>query len=75
VERKTVCVIIPAYNAESSVGDVIEGTKKYLPRVIVVNDGSTDRTEDVARRRAAEIVSLLPTGERASPCGRDSAAP
>ena len=58
MERKTVCVIIPAYNAESSVGDVIEGTKKYLPRVIVVNDGSTDRTEDVARRRAAEIVSL-----------------
>jgi glycosyltransferase involved in cell wall biosynthesis len=58
VDRKTVWAIIPAYNAESSVGKIIERTKKYIPRVIVVNDGSTDRTEDVARSGAAEVVSL-----------------
>ena len=58
MERKTVWAIIPAYNAESSIGEVIERTRKYIPRVIVVNDGSTDRTEDVARSRAAEILSL-----------------
>jgi glycosyltransferase involved in cell wall biosynthesis len=58
VERKHFWAIIPAYNAESSVGEVIERTKKYLSRVIVVNDGSTDGTEKVARSRAAEVVSL-----------------
>ena len=58
MERKTVWAIIPAYNAESSVGEVIERTKKYIPRVIVVNDGSTDGTENVARSRATEVVSL-----------------
>jgi glycosyltransferase involved in cell wall biosynthesis len=58
VERTPVCAIIPAYNAERSVGEVIERTKKYIPRVIVVNDGSTDRTEDVARSRNTEVISI-----------------
>jgi glycosyltransferase involved in cell wall biosynthesis len=58
VELKTVWAIIPAYNAESTIGEVIERTKKYIPRVIVVNDGSTDRTEDVAHKRATEVLSL-----------------
>ena len=58
VEEKTIWAIIPAYNAESSVGEIIERTKKFIPRVIVVNDGSTDRTEDVARNRGTEVVSL-----------------
>ena len=58
MELKTVWAIIPAYNAESSVGEVVERTKKYIPKVIVVNDGSTDRTEEVARNRATEVVSL-----------------
>ena len=58
MERKNVWAIIPAYNVEISVGEVIEKTKKYIPRVIVVNDGSTDGTENVARSRATEVVSL-----------------
>jgi len=58
LKRNPVCAIIPAYNAESSVGEVIERTKEYIPRVIVVNDGSTDRTEEVARSRNTEIVSI-----------------
>jgi glycosyltransferase involved in cell wall biosynthesis len=52
------CAVIPAYNAESSIGEVIDRTREQLTRVIVVNDGSTDRTEEVARGREAEIVSL-----------------
>ena len=58
MERTPVCAIIPAYNAETSVGEIIERTKEYIPRVIVVNDGSTDRTEDVARSRKTEVVSI-----------------
>ena len=58
VKRNPVCALIPAYNAESSIGEVVDRTKKHLPRVIVVNDGSTDRTEEVIRGRGVEIISL-----------------
>ena len=58
MDQKPVCAIIPAYNAERSLGEVIERTKEYIPRVIVVNDGSTDRTEDVARSLNTEVVSI-----------------
>lgn len=54
----SICALIPAYNAETSIGAVIDRTKEYLPGVIVVNDGSTDRTGEVARRHEAEIISI-----------------
>lgn len=49
-----VSLIIPAYNEEKTVGDVIESTAKIMDslgllyEMIVVNDGSTDNTELVA---------------------------
>ena len=58
MNRHPVCALIPAYNAETSIGEVIDRTKEHLPRVIVVNDGSTDHTEKMARRHDAEIISL-----------------
>ena len=58
MKSSSVCAIIPAHNAETSIGEVIDRTKESVPRLIVVNDGSTDRTEEVARTRGVEIVSL-----------------
>jgi glycosyltransferase involved in cell wall biosynthesis len=58
VNSNPYCAIIPAYNAESSIAEVIDRTREQVSRVIVVNDGSTDRTEDVARGRKAEVVSI-----------------
>ena len=52
-----VIAIIPAYNEEETIGDVIRETKKYVDDVIVINDGSTDRTEDVAKKAGAKVVS------------------
>jgi glycosyltransferase involved in cell wall biosynthesis len=37
---------------------VIDRTKEHLRRVIVVNDGSTDRTGEVARSRSIEVISI-----------------
>jgi len=42
-------VIIPTYNNAGTVAGVISDVKKYLPDVVVVNDGSTDRTAEVLR--------------------------
>jgi glycosyltransferase involved in cell wall biosynthesis len=58
VNQEHICAIIPAFNAESTIGEVIDRTKEYLRRVIVVNDGSTDRTGEVASSRSIELISI-----------------
>jgi len=39
-----VCVIIPVYNSENHIADVIHSVLQYTDNLIVVNDGSTDGT-------------------------------
>ncbi len=48
-----VCVVIPAYNAEGTVGAVVRGALAFLPAVIVADDGSTDATRRGSRRTRA----------------------
>lgn len=52
-----ISVIIPAFNEEASIGLVLDGLpENLLHEVIVVNNASTDRTADVARRHGARVV-------------------
>jgi glycosyltransferase involved in cell wall biosynthesis len=53
-------VFIPAWNEEENLPAVLDGLRERLPEVdvLVVDDGSTDRTGDVARERGAEVHSL-----------------
>jgi hypothetical protein len=53
-------VIIPAYNEEGSVGQVVREVREVLPGVpvVVVDDGSADGTSQVARQAGAEIIRL-----------------
>jgi glycosyltransferase involved in cell wall biosynthesis len=62
-------VFIPAWNEEGSLPSVLEELKAGLPEadLLVVDDGSTDRTAEVAREHGAEVLSLgrnrgLPVG-------------
>jgi len=41
--------VIPAYNEEKNISDVIKETKKYVDKIIVVDDGSKDKTYDIAK--------------------------
>ncbi len=52
-----VIAVIPAYNEEERIGNVVENTKRHADRVIVVDDGSKDRTAEVAREKGAEVIS------------------
>jgi glycosyltransferase involved in cell wall biosynthesis len=52
-----VAVIIPALNEQASLPQVIaQVSRDLVDQVIVVDNGSTDRTADVARAAGAEVV-------------------
>ncbi len=39
--------IIPAYNEEKTIKEVILRTKKFIKNILIVNDGSTDKTLEI----------------------------
>ncbi len=52
-----VSVIIPAFNEESSIGLVLNDLpQKSLHEIIVVDNGSTDNTANVARESGARVI-------------------
>lgn len=52
-----VLVIIPAHNEERFIGSVVLSARKSADKVIVVDDGSTDHTAQIARDAGAVVVS------------------
>jgi glycosyltransferase involved in cell wall biosynthesis len=53
-----VTIVMPARNEEASIGPVLDEIPRALvDRVIVVDNGSRDRTADIARARGATVVS------------------
>ncbi len=62
---KKILLVIPAYNEEKNILNVYNTIKKYNENykqkydVIVINDGSTDSTEEVLRRNKIPHIKLL----------------
>ena len=50
------CVVIPAYNEQGRIEQVVRGAKKFAHEVIVVDDGSSDETSNVAAGAGATVV-------------------
>jgi glycosyltransferase involved in cell wall biosynthesis len=59
VPLRAACVV-PAYNAGETLEQVIEGVRQTVPRVrvVVIDDGSTDQTREVADRVADDVVGF-----------------
>lgn len=55
-----ILAIIPAYNEEKSIGNVIKQIKTAIPEIdtLVVNDGSSDNTTANALQEGAEVITL-----------------
>ena len=58
---KSVSIVIPAYNEEATVAKVVSVALKlsYVTEVIVVDDGSTDRTVEEAESAGATVISHI----------------
>jgi len=50
------CILIPAYNAEKTIGPVLEKVQSLGLDTIVVNDGSMDHTEEIAKASGAHLL-------------------
>ena len=62
IEDKTmksldVLVCIPAYNAESTISEAVKRCQKFADLVLVINDGSSDKTEFLAKEVGADVVT------------------
>jgi glycosyltransferase involved in cell wall biosynthesis len=52
-------VIIPCYNEEATVRSLVLQTKRYVDTVVVIDDGSNDRTAEFAKNAGAVVLSHL----------------
>ena len=52
-----IIAIIPSYNEEIPLGTVVLRTLQYVDKVIVIDDGSSDKTKEVAKLAGAEVIS------------------
>jgi polyprenyl-phospho-N-acetylgalactosaminyl synthase len=51
-----ISAVIPAYNEESTVGEIVRGCKRYCDEIIVVDDASIDMTSEIARAAGAKVI-------------------
>lgn len=52
-----VAVLLPAYNEEVSIASMVLLSLQYADEVIVIDDGSSDRTSEVSRLAGATVLS------------------
>lgn len=52
----TISVVIPCYNEEAGIQQVIESLPECVDEVVVVDNNSTDRTSEIARAAGAKVV-------------------
>jgi glycosyltransferase involved in cell wall biosynthesis len=60
-KKLKVAVLIPTYNNEQTLSDVIRSVQEYSEDIIVVNDGSTDSTTELLKKfQQINLVSYTP---------------
>ena len=50
LNNKTIAVVVPAFNEEKQISFVIETVPDFVDRIVVVNDGSEDKTIEVVKK-------------------------
>jgi glycosyltransferase involved in cell wall biosynthesis len=76
MKEPLVSILIPAYNSEKWISDALESAIAQTwphKEIIVVNDGSKDRTAEVARRFSSKGVTVVSTENRGAAAARNHA--
>ena len=55
-QNANIAVVMPALNEERAIGQVLQAIPCWVDEVVVVDNGSTDRTASVAREHGARVV-------------------
>jgi glycosyltransferase involved in cell wall biosynthesis len=74
--KPLVSILIPAYNAEEWITDTLQSAISQTwqrKEIIVVDDGSRDRTAEVARRLASKQVAVVTVPNRGAAAARNHA--
>ncbi len=74
--KPLVSILVPAFNAEQWIGETLESAlAQTWPRkeILLVDDGSTDRTLDIARRFESRGVSIITQENRGAAAARNTA--
>lgn len=58
--KPKIIAAIPCYNEDRFIGSVVAKTKKYVDKVIVIDDGSTDDSGEVAKAAGARVFRHEP---------------
>src|SRR5659263_572788 len=65
LSRKGIIAILPAFNEEISIGSMVLHARDHAEGVIVVDDGSSDRTAEIAAFAVAEVIRIRRTWGKA----------
>jgi len=55
-KKKKVFCVIPAFNEAGTIEKVIQDVKPHVERIVVVDDASTDKTYDLAKKRNIAVL-------------------
>lgn len=56
--RRDIVAVIPAFQCCPTIGEVVEATRRFIDRVVVVDDGSSDGSGEAARAAGAEVYRI-----------------
>lgn len=54
--EESIVVIIPAFNEEKNIKNVIRKCKEYIQKIIVIDDGSSDNTSQIAKNEDTIVI-------------------
>jgi glycosyltransferase involved in cell wall biosynthesis len=56
LDKMRTCVVIPTYNEAREIGKLVNEIRRQNLTVLVIDDGSSDNTQELARKNGAEVL-------------------